>query len=118
MDYIINPSWFYWISVLDGVKATLIASTIMSALVATILAGFVFGDSWGDEDEERNAKKALKISIVVLAFSIVGVIFIPSKQVLMEMMIAKYATHENAHVAVETVRSAVDYIIEAIKDLK
>ena len=118
MDYIIDPSWFYWISVLDAVKATLIASTILSALAATILAGFVFGDSWGDEDEERNCKRALKISIVVLAFSIVGVIFIPSKQTMIEMMVARCATKENAQITVDALKSAVDYIIEAIKSVK
>ena len=116
MDYIINPSWFYWISVLDVLRMVFIAVFVVAVFLLLVCIASIIGD-W-DELEEGRTKKYTVILGVVCTALLLSIIFIPSKQVLMEMMIAKYATHENAHVAVETVKSAVDYIIEAIKDLK
>jgi len=70
VNYIINPMWFYWLSVVSCVR--------------------VF----------------------------VGVIFIPSRNTMLEMQIARYATYENAEWTVETIKSAVDYIVQAIGSLK
>ena len=45
-------------------------------------------------------------------------IFVPSKSTMIEMMIAKYATYENADWTVESLKSVVDYIVEAFKAVK
>lgn len=57
------------------------------------------------------------INPILIAFAIL-LIFVPTKSTFIEMQIARYATVENAEWTVETVKSAVDYIIEAIKQLK
>ena len=53
-------------------------------------------------------------SLIICAIAI----FLPSKETLISMMIAKYATKENLGMTVEGIKSAVDYIMDAIKEIK
>ena len=62
--------------------------------------------------------KALKVAIVALIISGLILMFVPSKETLIEMMIAKQATYENATWTVDALKSAVDYVIQAIQSLK
>lgn len=119
MDYIINPSWFYWIEVADytkgiafGVSLILIIAVIVLAILAKMSADF---------DEEKEAKclrKVLLYCLIGLAVSIAATIFVPSKRTLIEMMIARKATYDNVSWTLEQVKEAVDYIISALKDIK
>lgn len=127
MNYIINPSWFYWISVVDGIK-----SAVFAFLVSAFVVDFVFillflvhknaGFGFGEHDSDNIAAKALikpiKIASIALFVLIVFSILIPTKNTLIEMMIAKQATYENAQWTLETLKSAVDYIVNAIKSVK
>ena len=45
-------------------------------------------------------------------------VFIPNKQTIIEMMIAKKATYDNVSWTIEQVKEAVDYVISAIKEIK
>ena len=112
MNYIINPAWFYWISVADNVK---IVDAVLSMIVTcigtlTAIGGFI--------DEDDNLKKR-GFHICALAF-VMWVVFalIPDKNTLIEMQIARLATYDNANWTVDAMKSAVDYIVEAIKSLK
>ena len=130
MSYIINPMWFYWISVVDGIKGACIALLIFSVVAVAILAIIIEMDfksryelhyiEMSDEDilTYERLSKMLKICIAILFVSGLGLIFIPSKDTLIEMQIAKYATYENAELSVESIKSAVDYIVNAIKGAK
>ena len=62
--------------------------------------------------------KALKIAIGVLVISGLVLVFVPSKETLIEMMIAKQATYENATWTLDALKSAVDYVVQAIQSLK
>ena len=128
MNYIINPMWFYWISVVDGIKGALICSLILSMVISFTFFTIIMVDyrdeaynpeAWCVSEstitEYKMFRKYLIISVIVLAVSAIGLIFIPSKNTLIEMQIAKYATYENAEISVESIKSAVDYIVNAIK---
>lgn len=115
---IINPSWFYWVNVVQGAG---IAVTIL-ALIATIfcLVGlplYHVDAVYNDESKKKFWKIAKGLIILCSVLWIVS-IFIPSKETLIEMQVAKYATYENAEWSVETIKQAVDYIINALKELK
>lgn len=73
-------------------------------------------------DDERKAvrffTKALKVGIGVCVVSALFLVFVPSKETLIEMMIAKQATYENATWTVDALKSAVDYVVQAIQSLK
>lgn len=117
MNYIIKPSWFYWLNVLEGIRVACITFAIIAG-VATVILLFAREDCFKDDEEYKTITKWLKACPVLLVISVLVIIFVPSKQTLIEMQIAKYATYENAQWTVDSIKSAVDYVIEAIKGLK
>ena len=128
MNYIINPSWFYWLGVVESMRHFMVAVFIVSIVVVVASAIIIpmnismiheFPDF--SDDERKTVQfftKALKIAIGVLAISGLVLVFVPSKETLIEMMIAKQATYENATWTLDTLKSAVDYVIQAIQSLK
>lgn len=72
--------------------------------------------------DERKAvrffTKALKVGIGVCVIAGLFLVFVPSKETLIEMMIAKQATYENTTWTVDALKSAVDYVVQAIQSLK
>lgn len=128
MNYIINPSWFYWLGVVESMRGFMLAAFIVS--IAVIIASLViipgdvrlirdFPDMCDDEKKAvQFSTKMLKVAIGVLVITGLALVFVPSKETLIEMMIAKQATYENAAWTVDAVKSAVDYIIQAIQSLK
>lgn len=123
MNYIINPAWFYWMSVASGIKMVVLVVAIL--MLFPCIGFFInacveaeYGDDGFDDDD---AKRSLKAGGKWLAISIVLFVvfaFVPSKNTLIEMQIAKLATVENTNWTLETIKSAVDYIVEAIKSMK
>jgi hypothetical protein len=45
-------------------------------------------------------------------------IFVPNKETLMQIMIARYATYDNATAVIQAVQNAADYIIETVGKVK
>lgn len=116
MNYTINPMWFYWINVVDTLRLVVSIAIFIStatALVAAIIA--VVNSDWKDDGEYKLAVKVFKGMIVLLVILCVALVFLPSKNTLIEIQIARYATPENAELMVDTIKSAVDYIMQAIK---
>ena len=119
MNYIVDPAIFYWISVLDSLKSVSIVFMIISIVCTVIcIVSFCCEKSWWDEDETEVFKKWMRIVVIMLVVSILLVIFIPSEKTMKEMLIAKFATVENANWTLENLKNAVDYIVEAMKTLK
>ena len=128
MNYIINPSWFYWLGVVESMRHFMVAAFIVSIVVVVVSAIIIpmnismireFPDM--SDDERKTVQfftKALKIAIAVLIISGLILMFVPSKETLIEMMIAKQATYENATWTLDALKSAVDYVIQAIQSLK
>lgn len=116
MNYIINPMWFYWINVADTLRCIAIIAIIVSAVAALVSSVVVLVNSdWKDDCEYQFAVKAFKRMIILLVISCVAFVFLPSKNTLIEMQIARYATPENAELTIDAIKSAVDYIVQAIK---
>lgn len=128
MSYFIDPSWFYWVNVLNGVRGLLIGLLCPSIIGAICLEIGILIDKdmirefpTISEQEKREIpifKKLLILSIIVVIVSALALIFIPSKDTLIEMMIAKYITHENVETTVNTLKDVVDYITRTIQNLK
>lgn len=119
MNYIVNPSIFYWMSVLDAIDGvSIVFMTLSTAGVIVLTACFSCDHDWWDEDDKKLFQKWKRIVITVFVVSILFVVFIPSKETMVEMLVAKFATVENANWTLENVKSAVDYIVEAMKTLK
>lgn len=117
--YIITPVFFYLIDVAECIKFTsLIASAVLGVFAIFILlpACFEYYDSCRDaEDVIKKWTKVLKPIIgVVVVFAVIGFL-VPSKSTLLSMQISKFATYENAELTLDSIKSAVDYIVEAMK---
>lgn len=121
MNYIINPAWFYWMSVASGIKMVVL---VVALLMLFPCIGFFINaciEAEWDGFEDDDAKRSLKVSGKWLTISIILFVvfaFVPSKDTLIEMQVAKLATVENANWTLETIKSAVDYIVDAIKSMK
>ncbi len=128
MNYIINPSWFYWLGVVNSMRGFMIAAFVIAIIVIGVALIIVPFEVKMIQDfptmcaDERKAvmffTKALKIAIGVCIVAGLFLVFVPSKDTLIEMMIAKQATYENATWTVDALKSAVDYVIQAIQSLK
>lgn len=123
MDYIINPSWFYWINVADAIKcASLIIEIISGAILALFVMlsiGALKDAGWDKEDDEyKTTTKIAKLFGIFFAASLLTFIFLPSRDTLIEMLVAKFATVDNAKLTVDAVKDSVDYIVNAISSLK
>lgn len=128
MNYIINPSWFYWLGVVESMRGFMLAVFIVSivgigaALIIIPVDVKLIQDYPDMCDFEKKTvqffTKALKFAIGVCIVTVLFLVFVPSKETLIEMMIAKQATYENATWTVDALKSAVDYVIQAIQSLK
>ena len=128
MNYIINPSWFYWLGVVNSMRGFMLAAFIVSimlvgvALIVIPVNVKLIQDYPSISDDERKAvrffTKALKVAIGVCIVASLFLVFVPSKETLIEMMVAKQATYENATWTVDALKSAVDYVVQAIQSLK
>ena len=127
MNYIINPWWFYFINIIDSFNIFLLIITVLSGFIIIVFSilyiyGLGEGIDYGENDpnykRSLKIKKPLRILIIVFIILILLVIFIPSKQVLVQMQVAKFATYENAELTMEAIKNATDYIIEAFKEIK
>lgn len=128
MNYIINPSWFYWLGVVESMRYFMVAAFIISIVVIVASAIIIPLDVKMIQDyptmcdfERKTVQfftKALKVAIGALVISGLILMFVPSKETLIEMMIAKQATYENATWTLDALKSAVDYVIQAIQSLK
>ena len=129
MTYIINPTWFYWLSVVD--KACQLAFTAAVLLVVLSAALFIAAAFCKYEAVYKNAvdeecfeyATGVKMQRIATAVAAVAAIlfiicvFVPSKETLIEMQIARFTTVENAELALDAIKSATDYIVSAIKEL-
>ena len=119
MDYIISPSWFYWIEVANAVKICSFVAAVILLCSFIILAAVSHDDDFlGYHEDAKKKRKVMAGCLVALALFSVAGIFVPSKQTLIEMMIAKKATYDNVSWTIDQVKEAVDYIISAIKEIK
>ena len=110
-EYLINPSWFYWVNVADSLRGLFIVFTILSGVV--ILVSFLFLIE--DLVEFKHQKKILIIGGILALICILGIIFMPAKETLIEIEVARLATKDNINWTVESVKGIIDYVIGAIK---
>lgn len=121
MNHIINPAWFYWIQLASGMKFVAgaflgISSVLLIVMFIVLCTNMDFLD-FEDDDMKRYIKWTKRFAVLCIVFAVVTAA-IPSRETLIEMQIAKYATVENAQWTLDAIKSAADYIIEAIKSIK
>lgn len=120
MDYIINPAWVYWINVLSGLKIAFVCFAVLLAF-AIVMEVIVAAENRGfgaDDKDYIAAKTMLKHTAPFFVVFLLAAVFIPSKQTMLQMMVARLATRQNIELTVDGLKSVVDYIAETVKSLK
>lgn len=121
MNYIINPSWFYWINVVNSIRNIFELFSVIFAVMAFIFFALFLVSAIDGGTFSMScfvSKKTVKVALTIFAFVILTYCLLPSDDTLIEMMIAKQATYDNAQWTLATLKSAVDYIVNAIKSVK
>ena len=126
MNYIVDPMWFYWLDVISSTKGLAILLVIIF-IICAIIEGIVWGvykAGWLDCSLEQDKKvcqfierKVFVPTIIVLIVSALIIVFLPSRETMITMMVAKYATYENAQLTVDTIKEVIDYIVKSIQSI-
>lgn len=120
MEPIINPLWFYLISIVDNLQIVvgiiLILSGIALAIVSFIMF-FEYGESYLNEQEKQTYFKYLKIMLKIIIPCITITIFTPNSDTIYKMIIADNVTPHNIEVVGDTIEGGIDYIFEKINSL-
>ena len=131
MNYIIDPNLIYLISVVDWLKTFICIMTAslivgLGVLVGCAIYNYVESENPRYRDESRKWNRkwyqwckrfAIIVGILMVIF-VAFMIFIPSKDTIITMEIAKAATYKNVELGFQQLKEAVDYVINAIKSLK
>lgn len=122
MNPIISPLTIYLINLMDPLHAVFIGACIVF-LVLGILYGIDYID-WKDSSSDKNLARAQKslgrtkrMAIVCILCMLLAV-FVPSKNTIIEMIVAKNITIENLNAGEEKVREAIDYLVEKVKEME
>jgi len=135
MNYIIDPSVFYWINVFGILQTVcaIVGGILLSAGICFCVAYFYYRDDTTkrvyDEkkryyvdipdkdklDRIHDFLTSMKICFVLGVILMVSSIFIPGKVTSVEMLIAHTATFDNVNMTVDGIKDLVDYIVTAIK---
>ena len=125
MDYIINPWWFYLISILSTVSLLSVLYFLLS-LAAFIFIAIGFASEVGSGEERGNKngnddtykwwEKAFKISTVILVSSIMILVFVPSEQTMDKMLIASVVTKQNVEAGADFTQDQISKLVDKISD--
>jgi hypothetical protein len=111
MEYIVNPSWFYWVKVFDSISSSSIRVAAFAGIVWIV---FLLAKILEFDPPERY----IKTSLVVLCIAAILYFFVPNKETMIQMQIARLATYDNASIVIESIQSAADYVVSVITELK
>ena len=118
MEYIIEPRWFYWMSIVDRVGFTSTLIAVFSGIVCMVAVIFYFCAKTEHEDDSALVvTKFLIIGLIVFIPSILIAIFIPSREILIGTKVLELATYENIALTKDSIIELVDYVINAIAQL-
>lgn len=97
MEPIINPWFFYWIEVVNGLAGFFVVMMVLPVLftIAFIVA------SVDEEEFERKVKKCLLITIPIFFIGMFGLIFMPTSDTLIKMKLAEHATPDKIKQIIE-----------------
>lgn len=117
MNYIVDPSWVYWMNVANAIKVLCAIIGGVCILVLMIGVPVCLAEAFDEKDYTKIRKWAIPIASVGIIL-ILAAVFIPSKETLITMKVAELATKENITLTAQQLKEIVDYVINAIKELK
>ena len=118
-DYLIDPKLFYLANVAGKVNDALTLFCVALFIITAAFAVSVWC-SYGSERDiiKKYFKKYLKIAVPLFLLFLCAALFIPDKETIIEMQIAKIATKENVSMTISSLKDAVDYVINSAKSIE
>lgn len=119
MNSIISPWVFYWISIVDSIRALLIAILIMLMIVGAIMFMCAISDADDYGFKDKNVAEEVKLCIkVAIATFVVAVLVcvVPSEDTCYKMLAADMFTQDNINNATEYVTDVIDYAVDKLKE--
>ena len=110
MNYIIDPSVFYWMKVVNELHDAAFAIGVL-----LLIAGGVLFFACAIESDFDSHKKAIVIIGVIGCLLLLASVFIPTKESCVEMLISRTATFDNANLTIQQIKELVDYVVGALK---
>lgn len=114
-NYIVDPMFFYWCKVVD--HAYYICAIGFVAMAVCLLGFIIFNTVENYEyDSMFEIPKFKKRFVILLVLAIVfalGAVFIPTKETLIEMEIAKHATYDNLEITIQKIIDAASKIFDS-----
>ena len=114
-DYIINPALFYWVEVASCINLVAAIALTISLIAGSVII-FVTHDCYDEEDDEF--KKGMKLGkkfLCVAAVCTLIIIFVPNKETLLKMQLARLATGDNVEMVLQRITEAAKEIIGGTK---
>ena len=118
---IISPWFFYFLGIIDGIKATAITVSLITGLflLVSVIGVMVIKMAHEfDEDDEKKLvpiwKKVLRGSLIPFVIFTLLAMFVPTKNTLIWMVVAKNVTYQNVEKAIE---AGADFKNELKKDM-
>jgi uncharacterized membrane protein len=121
MKPIVNPVIIYLINLMGSLRVGFIIGAVIFAIL-TIFCAVEYEDlkeSNSNEDKQMTKKffRASKRFLVCFVLTFILIVFVPSKDTCIEMIVASYVTPDNIDAGVEKTKETVDYIIDKIKEV-
>lgn len=119
MNSIISPWVFYWISIVDSIRALLIAILIMLMIVGAIMFMCTISDAddygFKDKNVAEEVKLCIKVAIATFVVAVLACV-VPSEDTCYKMLAADMFTQDNINNATEYVTDVIDYAVDKLKE--
>ena len=112
---VINPIWFYIISVVS--KLSVVVGAVLILLGISLISLIIVVPGMYDDmdlEEQKVIKKVIKTTVIGTVIFGSLYIIIPNDKTIYKMLIAKNVTYENLDKAQEVIKDSVDYIFDKI----
>jgi len=115
MTPIIPPIWLYLFEVLESLDSLLLAINIIGIAAIIVYAIFALCYTISEVEAPPMPKKWICILIcLMLVFSIIANILIPSQETMIYMAGLSFVTLDNVEYGAEVVKNVFDYVITAL----
>ena len=108
----INPHWFYWFQIIDRLRTVCFMLTVLNVLIIGI--GLMMSSEARNDKERKILKNVLLTFLIILLIAINGLIFLPSQETLIQMVIAADLTNQDIPQIINTIIETAKTVLESI----
>lgn len=118
MEPIIDPKLFYLSDVCETLDIVFGVLLVISGIILLILtAAYADAGECFDEDDAKVFKRVLTAAVIVLSISLLGVIFIPNKKTIYQMIVFDNITENNIEAGKDNIKELIDYTVDKIDEV-